>query len=102
MINYVFILFVLYDKLFCLKDAVSNTWMFGNMKYLVLNRTFHSFTLLTREISWVNTQNEFHISAHLCTILYIYFIIFSNFPSLLLSKGIKIFQGGDHGGFMNL
>ena len=31
----------------------NNTWMFGNMKsFLVLNRTSHSFALLTREISW--------------------------------------------------
>ena len=27
----------------------------------------------------------------------IYFIIFSNFPSLLLSKGMEIFQGGGGG-----
>ena len=40
----------------------------------MLNKISHSFAFLTREIVLVNTRNKFHISAHSCIILYLFFL----------------------------
>ena len=68
-------LFLWGNKTIFLYNKQNNTWMFGNMKFLVLNRISHSFTLLACAIL-VDTRNKFHISTHPCIILYLLLLLF--------------------------
>ena len=51
------------QKDYILYNKQNNTWMIENTKlFLVLNRISHSFTLLTREISWSTLEINFIFS----------------------------------------
>ena len=63
-------------ELFFLYNKQNNTRMLGNIKlFLVLNRIFHSFALLTREISW-STLEINSIFPHIHVLFSLYSILY--------------------------
>ncbi len=56
----------------------NNTWLLGNMKFISCVDISRSLRSLVRYPRNKYIRNKFHISAHQCIILYLYFIFLNN------------------------
>ena len=77
--------FLVTKGLLCLYDKQNKTWLLVDMEFFFSCLTRH----LTRELSSWTLEENFHIYARLCIILYISFSCFSSFKPIPSFSSLK-------------